>query len=130
MYIVLKWRNIYIERLLVSLMASLKMEGIFKCEGVGGLITRATVTILQTILSMNIIAPVYEYATGQYRISPTSQLTLYIKWSLHLKTPRQPAKYGLKLEMVLKWKDSYNEIVWMVSIDGLKMEGIIKWRGL
>ncbi len=50
---------------------------------------------------------------------------------LHFKTTLQPEKYGLKLETVLKWKDSYNEIVWMVSlIAGLKMEGIVKWRGL
>ncbi len=42
----------------------------------------------------------------------------------------QPEKYGLKLE-VLKWKDIYIENIRMVSlIAGLKMEGIVKWRGL
>ncbi len=43
----------------------------------------------------------------------------------------QPQKFGLKWEMVLKWKDIYVEIIRIVSlIAGLTMEGTVKWRGL
>ncbi len=48
-----------------------------------------------------------------------------------LRQPLQPDKYGLKLEVVLKWRDIYTESIRMVLlIAGLKMEGIVKWRGL
>ncbi len=43
----------------------------------------------------------------------------------------QPEKYGLKLEVVLKWKGIYTESIKIVTlIAGLKMEGLVKWRGL
>ncbi len=42
----------------------------------------------------------------------------------------QPEKHGLKLKMVLKWRDNYVEF-WFVSlIAALKMERVVKWRGL
>ncbi len=48
-----------------------------------------------------------------------------------LRPSLQPEKYGLELEVVLKWRYIYIENIRMVSlIDGLKMEGIVKWRGL
>ncbi len=48
-----------------------------------------------------------------------------------LRPPLQPDKYGYKLEVVLKWRDVYTENIRMVLlIAGLKMEGIVKWRGL
>ncbi len=49
----------------------------------------------------------------------------------HLRPPIQPAKYGLKLKVVLKWKDIYAENIQVVLlISGLKMQGIVKERGL
>ncbi len=54
-----------------------------------------------------------------------------IQWSLHLKTTPSARKYGLKLEVVLKWRDIYIENIRIVLlIAGLKMEGTVKWRGL
>ncbi len=48
-----------------------------------------------------------------------------------LRPPVQLDKYGLKLEVVLKWRDIYTEKIRMVSqIAVHKMEGIVKWRGL
>ncbi len=49
-----------------------------------------------------------------------------------LRPPLQPGKYGLKLEVVLKWRDINNEKnIRMVSlISGLKIEGIVQRRGL
>ena len=48
-----------------------------------------------------------------------------------LRPPFQPEKYGLKLKVVLKWRDIYIETIRIVSlIAGLKIERIIKWRGL
>ena len=48
-----------------------------------------------------------------------------------LRPPLQPDKYGLKLEVVLKWRDVYTENIRMVLlIAGLKIEGIVKWIGL
>ncbi len=48
-----------------------------------------------------------------------------------LRPPLQPDKYGLKLEVVLKWRDIYTENIRMVILTaGLKMEGIVKWRDL
>ncbi len=48
-----------------------------------------------------------------------------------LRLPFQPEKYGLKFDVVLKWRDIYFENIRIVSlIAGLKMEGIVKWRGL
>ena len=48
-----------------------------------------------------------------------------------LRPPLQPEKYGLKLKVVLKWKDIYIENIRIVlPIAGLKMEGTVKWRGL
>ncbi len=45
-----------------------------------------------------------------------------------LRPPLQPEKYGLKLQVVLKWRDIYIEnIRIMLLIAGLKMEGIVKW---
>ncbi len=42
-----------------------------------------------------------------------------------------PEKCGLKLEVDLNCRDFYIENIRMVSlIAGLKMEGIVKWRGL
>ena len=47
-----------------------------------------------------------------------------------LRAPLQPEKYGLKWEVVLKWRDIYIESIRMVAlIAGLKMERIVKWRG-
>ena len=48
-----------------------------------------------------------------------------------LRPPIQPAKYGLKLKVVLKQRDVYIENIRVVSlILGLKMQGIVKQRGL
>ncbi len=48
-----------------------------------------------------------------------------------LRPPLQAKQYGLKLEVVLKWRDIYIENIRIVSlIAGLKMEGTVKWRGL
>ena len=48
-----------------------------------------------------------------------------------LRPPVQPEIYGLKLEVVLKWRDIYIENIRIVLlIAGLKMEVIVKWRGL
>ncbi len=42
----------------------------------------------------------------------------------------QPENFGIKLEVVLKWRDIFAENIILVSlIAGLKMEGIVKWRG-
>ncbi len=53
---------------------------------------------------------------------------MYVQWSLLLRPPLQPDKYGLKLEVVLKWRDVYTENVRMVLLiavttAGLEMEG-------
>ncbi len=41
--------------------------------------------------------------------------------------PIQPAKYGLKLKVVLKYRDIYTENIQVASlISGLKMKGIVK----
>ncbi len=43
-----------------------------------------------------------------------------------LRLPIQPAKYGLKLKFVLKYRDIYTENIQVVSlIFGLKMQGIV-----
>ncbi len=56
---------------------------------------------------------------------------MLIQWSLHFKTTSSARKYGLNLKAVLKWRDIYVEEVRMASlIAGLKIDGIIKWRGL
>ncbi len=48
-----------------------------------------------------------------------------------LRPPLQPGKYGLKLEVVLKWKDINTENIRVMSLlSGLKIEGIVKRRGL
>ncbi len=48
-----------------------------------------------------------------------------------LRPPLQPEKYGLNLEVVLKWRDIYIENIRIVLlIGGFKMEGIVKWRVL
>ncbi len=48
-----------------------------------------------------------------------------------LRPPLQPGKYGLKLEVILKWRDINTENIRVVSlISGLKIEGIVKQRGL
>ena len=48
-----------------------------------------------------------------------------------LRPPLQPEKNGLKLEVVLKWRNIYIENIGIVLlIAGLKMEAIAKWRGL
>ncbi len=48
-----------------------------------------------------------------------------------LRPPIHPAKYGLKLKVVLKQRDLHTENVEVVSlISGLKMPGIVKYRGL
>ncbi len=48
-----------------------------------------------------------------------------------LRPSLQPEKYGLKLKIVLKWSDIYIENTRMMSlIAGLKIKGIVKWRGL
>ncbi len=45
----------------------------------------------------------------------------------NLRPPIQPAKYGLKLKMVLKLRDVYTETIQVVSlISGFKMQGIVK----
>ena len=44
-----------------------------------------------------------------------------------LRPPIQPAKYGLKLKVVLKQRDIYNENIQVVSlISGLKIQRIVK----
>ncbi len=44
-----------------------------------------------------------------------------------LRPPIQPEKYGLKLKVVLKYRDIYTENIQVVSlISGLKMKGIVK----
>ena len=41
---------------------------------------------------------------------------------------RPPEKYGLKLKVVLKWRDIYIDNIRIVLlIAALKMEGIVKW---
>ncbi len=50
-----------------------------------------------------------------------------------LRPPLQPRKYGLKLEVVLKWGDINTEnirVVSLISDNSLKIEGIVKRRGL
>ncbi len=51
-----------------------------------------------------------------------------------LRPPVQPEICGLKFKVVLKWRDICTENIRLVSlimlIAGLKMEGIVKWRGL
>ena len=49
-----------------------------------------------------------------------------------LRPPLQPEKYhGLKLGVVLKWREICTENIRVVSlIAGLKIEGIVTWRGL
>ena len=51
-----------------------------------------------------------------------------------LKPPIEPAKYGIKVKVVLKWRAIYIESIRVGSqvelVDGLKMEGFVKWRGL
>ena len=48
-----------------------------------------------------------------------------------LRPPLQPEKYGLKLEVVLKYRDIHIEHITMLSlVASLKMKGIVKWRGL
>ena len=56
------------------------------------------------------------------------QFTLIdIQWPCDLRPPIQPAKYGLKWKVVLKWRDIYTENIQLVSlISGLKMQGIGK----
>ncbi len=59
---------------------------------------------------------------------PTFPLTSTLKGLCSLRLPIQPEKCGLKLKVVLKWKDNYNENIRLVSLmASLKMEGIIKW---
>ncbi len=44
-----------------------------------------------------------------------------------LRPPIQPTKYGLKLKVVLKYRDIYTENIQVVLlISGLKMKGIVK----
>ncbi len=60
-------------------------------------------------------------------------LTQYIpiQCSLHFKTTHWARKCGLKLKVVLKWRNIYIESIWVGSlVDGLKMEGLVKWRVL
>ena len=48
-----------------------------------------------------------------------------------LRPPMESAKYDLKLKVVLKLKAIYIESVRVGSlVDGLKIEGFVKWRGL
>ncbi len=48
-----------------------------------------------------------------------------------LRPPLQPEICGLKSKVVLKWRDIYIESIRIVFlIAGLKMEGIVTWRGL
>ena len=48
-----------------------------------------------------------------------------------LRPPSQPEKYDLKLKLVLKLRDNYIENIKVMSLKaGLKIEGIVKWRGL
>ncbi len=50
-----------------------------------------------------------------------------IQWSLPLRPPVHPAKYGLNLKVVLKWRELYIENTRMMSLmASLKMEGILK----
>ncbi len=64
---------------------------------------------------------------------------IYIIWSSYtmysspciLRPPLQPLNFGLKLKVVLNWRDICIENIRIVSlIAGLKIEGIVKWRGL
>ncbi len=50
-----------------------------------------------------------------------------------LRPPLQPGKYGLKLEVVLKWRDINTENIRVVSLtswSGFKIEETVKRRGL
>ncbi len=47
-----------------------------------------------------------------------------------LRPPCQPDKYGLKLEVVLKWRDYTENIRMVLLIACLKIKGIVKWMGL
>ncbi len=48
-----------------------------------------------------------------------------------LRPPIEAATYGLKLKVVLKWKDIYiGNIKFGSLVDGLEMEGFAEWRGL
>ncbi len=48
-----------------------------------------------------------------------------------LRPPLQPEHYGLKLKVVLKWRDVYIENIRVVSLTASpKIEGIVKWRGV
>ena len=68
----------------------------------------------------------------QWKQNGSMQFPKYVlQWSLHFKTTHSARKYGLKLEVVLKWKDIYIENITVMSlISCLKMEGIVKYRGL
>ncbi len=55
----------------------------------------------------------------------------HVQWSLHFKTTPSARKYGLKLEVVLKWRDINTQNIRAMSlISGLKIEGNVKRRGL
>ncbi len=52
---------------------------------------------------------------------------LHVQWSLHFDYQPSARKYGLKLKVVLKWRDIYVEnIRKMLLIAGLKIEEIVK----
>ncbi len=42
----------------------------------------------------------------------------------------EPAKYGLKLKVVLKWRLVYMKVILRVGslVDRLKIAGFVKWR--
>ena len=70
---------------------------------------------------------------GLGRCLSKRQLYLHCMYSgpCILRPPVQPEIYGLKLEVVLKWRDIYIENIRIVLlIAGLKMEVFVKWRGL
>ncbi len=59
------------------------------------------------------------------------QNAITIQRSLHFMTPLQTGKYGLKLEVVLNCRDIYTGNIKVVSlISGLKIEVLVKWRGI
>ena len=58
-------------------------------------------------------------------------LSMFYSSPCILRLPLQPLNFGLKLKVVLNWRDIGIENIRMVSlIAGLKIEGIVKWRGL
>ncbi len=77
--------------------------------------------------------PVYNFSTltTEMPFFQVPLLHVHMYTVVRARPPLQPEEYGIKLEVVLKWKDIYIENIRMLSlIDGFKNEGIVKWRSL